>query len=116
MQRTTVERGVALAALFFLVTAIPGWAQVPDEVSGLDFCPVGKDCLNWSAVAGAANYNVYSGRSQDLSGLLDASTDSCTVGSFVATTTGALLGDPVSGEMDWYLVTAANGMREQTAR
>jgi len=84
-------------------------AQVPAEVDTIDWCPGGKDCLGWSAVADTASYNVYRGAPADLSGLSDGTIDSCTVGSFVATTTGSMIdSDPATGSLYWFLVTASN--------
>ena len=117
MRRTTPPRVAALTALFvFVLTGTASiWAQVPGEVQDLTWCPGTKDCLSWSAVGGATSYNVYLGLGQDLAGLLDGAVDSCLVGSFTGTTANAVPGDPAPGDLDWFLVTAANPMGEGTA-
>jgi hypothetical protein len=114
MNRTTAVRVVLMTALLAsgLVIAFPAWAQLPDAVRDLRWCPGAKDCLSWTAVDGATGYNVYLGRGEDLPGLLDAAMDSCTLGSFVVTTTGSILRDPPPHVLDWYLVTATNASGE----
>ena len=117
MRRTTPWRAVALSALslFVLSGTASMWAQVPDEVQGLTWCPETKDCLSWSAVGGATSYTVYLGHGRDLPGLLDGTVDSCTVGSFPGTIASAIPGDVAPGEIDWFLVTATNAMGQGTA-
>jgi len=91
-------------------------AQVPAEVGTIDWCPGGKDCLGWSAVVNSDSYNVYRGAAADLVALSDGMLDSCTVGSFVGTTTGSMVdGDPAAGSLYWFLVTASNPAGEGEA-
>jgi hypothetical protein len=98
-----------------LLLTMPAAAQVPAEVSDLRWCPGTQDCLQWSAVADAATYNVYGGGGDQLAGLTDGSVDSCTAGTFVGTTTGPMPGTPAPGQLDWFLVTAANPLGEGSA-
>jgi len=114
MRRTTPTGAAALTALFVLalIVTAPVWAQVPGEALDLTWCPGTKDCLTWSAADGATSYNVYLGFGQDLAGLLDGAVDSCMVGSFSGTTANPVPGDPASGALDWFLVTAANASGE----
>ena len=104
----------ALSLLLSLALPIAVHAAPPDEVASLGWCPGQKDCLEWTAAAGAEGYTLYRGESPDLAALLDASVDSCTAGTFAGTSTGATLAAPQAGSLHWYLVTASNAEGEGT--
>jgi hypothetical protein len=105
--------GVALACLFVFGPAV---AQVPPEVSGVQWCAGAKDCLSWTSVTGATTYHVYRGSLKTMTGLINTATDSCVDDSPGTTTTGHALEDtPDSCELFWYLVTASNISGEGTS-
>jgi len=100
----------ALLAVLCMTLLLPCSAvrgEVPPEVQDLTWCPGQNDCLNWLPADGATSYALYRGNHANLIGLLDSTGDSCTVGSFT-TTTADVIGDPGSGFLYWYLVTASN--------
>jgi hypothetical protein len=108
-----MRAGTAFLFLLQLVAVLavsPGVAlgAVPDEVDMIEWCAGQKDCLAWTVTAGAEEYIVYRGDEPDLAGLLGVGLDSCTVGTFGETTTGAGVADPEPGVLHWYLVTAGN--------
>jgi hypothetical protein len=82
-------------------------AAVPPEVEDLSWCPGQKDCLAWPPADGATSYTIYRGLGPDLIGLPGPDPDSCTAGTFTATT-GNGIEDPSFGVLHWYLVTASN--------
>ena len=82
-------------------------AAPPSEVTNLQWCSGGKDCLSWSS-AGPVQYRVYRGDRSTLASLLDTSADSCLgrIWNSAATTgPGAIPEIPSAGAMFWYLVT-----------
>ena len=123
MKRTAHRFAPALLlralGILVLTCHLPGLqtrAELPGEVTGLDWCPATKNCLNWSSTPGATDYEVYRGGAAGLAGLLDGTLDSCALGSYDTTTTGPGLDDePLAGSMDWYLVTARNSEGEGSA-
>ena len=72
-----------------------------------------KSTLEWDATATATSYSVYRGTVATLAALLDATTDSCQVGTTAATSYGGLT--TPGGTLDWYLVRASNGAGAGTA-
>ncbi len=112
-------RARALAALAALATAVLSGAtaaQSPPEVTGVSWCPGGKTCLQWSAAGGATEYRLYRGDRGSLAALADSGVDSCRVGRYFDTQTGATLLDvPPPGTMYWYVVTAYGPGGEGTA-
>jgi len=108
-----VSRVFRISVFVLLVLPIcvgPARAEVPAEVESLDWCPSSRNCLIWSAAAGATAYEVYRGSGSDLADLLDATIDSCTVDEYSTPSTGdALVESPPPGTLHWYLVRARNG-------
>lgn len=81
----------------------------PGEVHDVVWCPGAKDCLDWSDVADAAEYELFRGWRGDLPFLLDPSPDSCRLGSYAVSTSGRTLAElPGPGEMMWFLARAVN--------
>lgn len=107
---------LAWGSLAVVVAAGRAQAQAPPEVTNVAWCAGTKDCLQWSAAAGATSYNVYSGRISTMAGLLNVTTDSCLAAAPSATSTGPALGDtPPPCSLFWYLVDGVNGSGEGTA-
>lgn len=116
MASTYHQRGFVVA-LLLLASRMLVYAAPPGEVTGVAWAPGSKTTLTWSATPGAAGYVVYRGDGSSLSRLADSSVDSCLVGVYGSTTTGALLRDdpPPSSNLEWYLVAARNADGEGTA-
>jgi len=89
--------------------------SVPVEAAPLTWTD--KDTLAWPAVAGAWSYRLYRGTRSSLSGLLDGSSNSCTVYEDAAALSWGA-GDPSllqPGDFYWYLVTAVSTAGEGSA-
>lgn len=111
-----LSRALGIILLACLLPGLRAHAVTPGEVTDLAWCPATRDCLNWSSTPGATAYALYRGGPSDLAGLLDATLDSCLVGSYDTPTTGpGLDGDPLAGSMAWYLVIARNAEGEGSA-
>ncbi len=103
-------------ASFLIVVSTATFAQVPDPVSELSWCPGAKDCLVWSTVTGVSEYRLYRGARADLPGLLGAAPSGCLLGSFATPSTGTLAEPaPDAGRLHWYLVTGQNDAGEGSA-
>jgi len=91
-------------------------AEPPGEVSGVVWCPGAANCLSWSITPDATSYGLYRGGAAELAALVDGRTDSCVVGTFGATTSGAILDESLPEEaLHWFLVTARNADGESGA-
>ena len=113
---TLLPRALGILALTCLLPGLQARAEVPGEVTSLDWCPAMKNCLNWSSTPGATGYDLYRGGISGLAGLADGSLDSCAVGAYDVTSTGPQLAhEPTAGTFDWYLVTARNAEGEGSA-
>ena len=84
------NRHFPLSAFFAAILAV--WTTsalaVPGEVTNLAWCTGTKSCLQWNAVGGADQYNVYRGELASLPCVLSPSLDSCDHGATVPSTTG----------------------------
>jgi hypothetical protein len=98
-------RAVAFV-LFLLGTSATGGAP-PGAVTGIEWCPLSHDCLQWAVQPGVDRYLVYRGEPESLPCLLTSAVDSCRLDEFVMPTTGpSLVETPPLGRIIWYLVTA----------
>ena len=112
-----VNRTNRLLAALFLATwfgLLPaGPVAQPAEVIFLDWCPENRECLEWTATAGAEQYRLYRGVSSGLPALLDISIDSCLRSTHESAGSGrSVFEAPLPGGMFWYLATAENTMGE----
>ena len=110
--RTDVSRWVEVLAVLSLATfsglaTSPAGAAVPGEAQNLTWCAGTKDCLQWSATAGASQYRVYRGENASLNCVANAALDSCQDAIFAAATTGSgvVTEVPAPGHFYWFLVT-----------
>lgn len=105
-----------LRTLVLGLSATAAAALPPPEVTNLNWCDSGKDCLTWVPISGA-QYRIYRGTGATLAALLTGSVDSCRVRtvSIASTGPGVLTETPSAGALFWYLATAKNCDGEGTA-
>lgn len=102
--RSGARGALAAAAAAAVASAGPVLAAPPPEVTGVQFA--GKTALNWSAAAGASDYNVYRGTAADLARGIPPR---CHADEVVATTNPEP-SSPAPGQAYVYLVTGESNV------
>ena len=99
-----------LSALAVVLSGVAAGAAPPAEVDALSWCPGTKDCIGWSATAGATSYVLYRGDAASLARLATGDVESCRAGTFTGASSGPLLyTEPLPSDgLEWYLVAARN--------
>lgn len=99
-----------LLALAVCLGAMTASAAPPGEVATLSWCTGRKDCLDWTATAGATSYALYRGDAASLARLATGDVESCRVRTFAGTSSGNLLTtEPLPSDgLEWFLVAGRN--------